>query len=329
MKKLIVLSAMILALPFSMMAQDDDMYFVPKKKSNVKAATETYYSGSNRDADEYNRRGKFAGSSVVPMDSASMALHGLSPDSIYVDSLFAERLLKEYNEEENYRFSRQLDRWYGCYDPWFYNHSFYWGPYAHGWYNPWYGPGWYDPFYDPWFDPWFYPYGPGWYGPGWYGPGWAWNHWYGPGWYGPGWYGPYGPGWGGGIIIAGGGSRYNKYGIAGTANHGAVHGAGYGGSRTGTAGHGTFSGARRATTAAANSSSNTGVRRSASTNRTFNNTTNNSSSNYTPARTSSSSSSSFSGSRSSGGGSFSGGGGSHSSSGGGGGGGGHFGGGRR
>ena len=51
------------ALPLTMMAQDDDMYFVPSKKSVEQPASNsgrrgyTYYSGSNRSVDEYNRRG--------------------------------------------------------------------------------------------------------------------------------------------------------------------------------------------------------------------------------------------------------------------------------
>ena len=136
MKKLIVLSAMILALPFSMMAQDDDMYFVPTKQSKVKEAKDTYFAGTNRSDEEYNRRGKFK-SSVLPMDSSYLALDGIHPDSVYVDTLYAVKMLNSYNEEEDYRFSREMDRWYGIYDPWFYGHSMYWGPYRHGWYNPW------------------------------------------------------------------------------------------------------------------------------------------------------------------------------------------------
>lgn len=269
MKKFLVLSAMILALPFTMNAQDDDMYFVPKKKSSVKAAKETYYSGSDRSTDEYNRRQKFEGSSVVPMDSTTMLARGLSPDSIYVDSHFAERLLQEYNENEDYRYSRELDRWYGVYDPWFYSRSI-WAPYRHGWYNPWYGPSW--AYYDPWYDPYYY--GPAyfgwpsysWYSPYYYYGGWwpyygGYYGWYDPWFYG-GYYGYYG--WG---HIGGGGHKYpNSNGIAGTSNHGRVtsphyahNGGRFNGPRNGASGSASsFAGGRRSAAAATSSYSSAG-----------------------------------------------------------------------
>ena len=65
MKKLLLISLLIGAMPLAMMAQDDDLYFVAKKK---KATTtelvtdrygmpkDTYYAGSDRNVDEYNRR---------------------------------------------------------------------------------------------------------------------------------------------------------------------------------------------------------------------------------------------------------------------------------
>ena len=67
MKKLVLLSVLFGALPISMMAQDD-LYFTPKKSDKtvkstptpkVESEAPTYYSGSNRNIDEYNRRGKF------------------------------------------------------------------------------------------------------------------------------------------------------------------------------------------------------------------------------------------------------------------------------
>ena len=63
MKKVMLISLLIGALPLSMVAQDDDLYFVPKKSNKVEKVTynygqprETVYSGSNRSVDEYNRR---------------------------------------------------------------------------------------------------------------------------------------------------------------------------------------------------------------------------------------------------------------------------------
>ena len=72
MKKLLLLTV-VAALPLGLMAQDDDMYFVPTKENVAKETKnygmpkKTYYSGSNRSVDEYNRS---AWSSVVPIDSA-------------------------------------------------------------------------------------------------------------------------------------------------------------------------------------------------------------------------------------------------------------------
>ena len=75
MKKWILLSALMGAMPLSMLAQDDDMYFVPTKQTVAQARTHysvsprTYYSGSNRSVDEYNRRGSYY--QPIPGDSLS------------------------------------------------------------------------------------------------------------------------------------------------------------------------------------------------------------------------------------------------------------------
>ena len=79
MNKLILL-ALVSGFSLSLMAQDDDMYFVPSKQTKERAVANygmprsTYYSGSNRSVDEYNRRGQ-GGSSyyqVVP-DTTALA----------------------------------------------------------------------------------------------------------------------------------------------------------------------------------------------------------------------------------------------------------------
>ena len=216
---------MVIAMPLAMLAQDDDMYFVPTKKSKVKEPKTTYYAGSNRDVDEYNRRGKFR-SKILPIDSLGNpiidSLAGVYPDTIHPDTLFADRYKKlKVTDTEDYCYSRMLDRWYGCYNPWFYSY-----------YRPWYSP-WYDPFYA-WYDPWYGPWPSPWYDP-WYGP-FPYHPWIDP-WYGP-WYRPYpvGP-----IIVR---PIFNSYGIAGSSNHGAVRQPGYGGSGRDIA-SGRFSGARR------------------------------------------------------------------------------------
>jgi len=159
MKKWILLAA-ICSLPLSMMAQDDDMYFVPTKENVAKETMNygmpknTYYSGSNRSVDDYNGR---LSSSVTPIDSVGQEV-----------------------ETDDYKYTRQLSRfddytpsqayWEGYRDgrwssPWYYG--------RYGWYSTWYDP-WYSSWYDPWYDSWYYgSYGYyGWTSPwryGWYG----------------------------------------------------------------------------------------------------------------------------------------------------------------
>ena len=73
MKKLILLT-LVSAFSLSLAAQDDDMYFVPTKENVAKEAKKygmpqnTYYSGSNRSVDDYNRRAQFS----YPVDSTAI-----------------------------------------------------------------------------------------------------------------------------------------------------------------------------------------------------------------------------------------------------------------
>ena len=110
---------------------------------------------------------------------------GVAPDSIYDDAYFAQ---KYADRDEDFVRTREMSRWDGFYDPWFYDYygygPYYWRSRMWGWHNPWrygYYAGWYDPWFDPWYDPWYYGYC-GWYG-GWYDPwyyGWGgyYNPWY-------------------------------------------------------------------------------------------------------------------------------------------------------
>lgn len=72
MKRLMMSLLLLGALPFTMAAQDDDMYFVPTKENQAKEALDygmpsnTYYSGSSRSVDDYNH---YIRSSVTPIDS--------------------------------------------------------------------------------------------------------------------------------------------------------------------------------------------------------------------------------------------------------------------
>ena len=195
MKKLIVIAMLTLVLPLNVAAQDD-LYFVPTK-ANVKKTSEnygmpkdTYYCGSSRDVDEYNRRLR---SSVQPIDGDSAANDAISFDAVrgeYPDSLAALT-------EDDYKYTRKMSRWDDDY------RNAYWYGYTDGRFDRWYG---WSTFYDPWY------YG-SWYG-GWYDPWYAgWHSYYGwGGWYG--WYDPWYYGWGGyyphhTVIIGGGGHNHN------------------------------------------------------------------------------------------------------------------------
>lgn len=183
------LTLVLLSMPsFTMMAQDDDLYFVPKKvvETNHSIADRTgkptYYIGSNRNIDEYNHRGKFR-NRYGRIESDSLSDDIIDYDSgraIYSDAI--------YNYEDDYAYCRRMSRfddYYGWYDPWFYGH---WGYGAYwstrwGWYNPWYyryyG---YAGWADPWFDPWYY---------GYYGYRWRYPYHYDWGWSYPYYYGGY------------------------------------------------------------------------------------------------------------------------------------------
>ena len=182
-------------LPLSLVAQDDDLYFVPKKKSvekvtdNYGVPANVYYSGSNRSIDEYNRRTKshyeVIGADSTLNDTISFSAEkGIYPDSISDEDF---KLTKEMSRFDDYRLSDYDAFWAG------YNA----GRYDWAWHSPWYYSryGWYDSWYYSrwaWYDPWYYGYG--WYNPWYYGYGWYDPWYYGYGWYSPGYYAWYGSG---------------------------------------------------------------------------------------------------------------------------------------
>ena len=206
----LLVSLILGALPLTMMAQDDDMYFVPTKKSAPKVTVRnprpapTFYSGSNRSVDEYNRRG-VSHYEVLPTDTAASDIIAFDGQKgVYPDSTMMT---------DDYALTRQMSRWEG-YDPEdFYvegyrdgrRDSWTWhSPWFYSSYYPWYDSYWYwnAPWYYGWYDPWYYGHY-GWYG-GWYDP------WY----YDSYWYGGYYPYYGGGVV-------YHN-GPAGTERHGRV-----------------------------------------------------------------------------------------------------------
>ena len=183
MKKLIMILLLLGVLPFSSMAQDDDMYFVPTKENKAKEAksygmpSNTYYSGSTRTDEDYNRV-----STITVLTSDSLgndiidfsAVRGVYPDSTYIEPA----------DDNDYQLTRCMSR-FDDYTP----SQAYWDGYRDGrWSSPWYYSSyysWYDPWY--WNDPWYYSSYYGWYSPWYYGYGYyrPWRY----GYYGIRWYG--------------------------------------------------------------------------------------------------------------------------------------------
>ena len=252
MKKLVLLSVLLGAMPITMMAQDDDLYFVPTKENVAKEAekygmpTDTYYAGSTRSTDEYNRR---AWSRVAPIDSAGNDIIDFSAEKgVYPDSA--------YSDLNDYKYTRRMSR-FDDYTP----SAAYWLGYRDGrWASPWYYPGYYA-WYDPWYDPWYFGnfgyYGYyGWYDP-WYSP-YYYSTWYYPWRYRYGYWGGYYPRYRGhaGASWSRAGISHHKYGghtrtIGGRGvtthrnNHGSLGGYRSSGTRTYTpSNNGSFGGSR-------------------------------------------------------------------------------------
>lgn len=208
MKKLFLLSLFALILPTTLLAQDDDMYFVPTKKNVEKAKKEygmprdTYYSGSNRSVDDYNRRYV---STVQAVDSLGNIIGGtdgsthiMVGDSIGNDIIDMDGVTGVYpDSSDDYAYTRRMSRWddYDWQDG--YRTGYFDGRFGRwGWssYYPYYS-GWYGGWYDPWFSPWYYSGWGGYWGyAGWYDSWWrypyyGWGHWHG------GWYPSHGIAW--------------------------------------------------------------------------------------------------------------------------------------
>lgn len=170
MKQLVLMSAMAV-LALSATAQDD-MYFVPTKKNVEKSAAKygipekTYYSGSKRSVDDYNRMAVRHGSTVQGIDSLGndiVDFDGVAGS--YPDSLASAT-------HEDYECTRHMSR-FDDYDWW---DGYYAGQASSWWYDPWMSPYWYDSWYG---------YRWGWPYYGYYG-SWYWNDpWYWGGWYAP------------------------------------------------------------------------------------------------------------------------------------------------
>ena len=162
MKKLLLISMLVGAMPLAMMAQDDDLYFVSKKKKAtvVEEAQDqfgmpkdTYYAGSNRSVDEYNRRMRsqvevIGDSSKVDVIDFN-AEKGVYPDSVSEDFELTKKMSRfdDYQLDSAYwaGYKKGRDIWWGWHSPWYYSR---WG-----WYDPWYDPWYYRGYWG-----WGYPY---------------------------------------------------------------------------------------------------------------------------------------------------------------------------
>jgi hypothetical protein len=300
-------------MPLAMIAQDDDLYFVPKKKKaqveKVKDITpvvapqpkaKSSYEVIDGDTTKLDVIDFTEGKGIYPADTLETEDFALTKNMVRFD---------DYDVSDNdafwagYRAGRDTWMWHS---PWYYG--------RYGWYDPWYYGSWYSyrwyrPYYYSWYDPWFY----GWYDP-WYGPYYS-------------YYGYYGwPYYRYGYAYYGGGGYRHYYGR--TGNAGTIDIKGSTGHRASYRNTVTTNGARmsslreRASRMGGNRVYTSGnTQRSASGNfsgrRGGNNNSNYNYSSPTRSSNSSYSSGSFGGSRSSSGGSF---GGSRSSGGGGGGG---------
>ena len=193
MRKVFLFFILLGVVPLNLAAQDDDVYFIPKKNAATANSSShdtrnrpTYYAGSNRDVDEYNRRGNHwshyqkigtdrQGNDIIEFKKGS----GIYPDSMYIDTTFVGRYTDTILDgDDDFSYADRMRMWDGFYDPWYYSYRlrspYYWNRfYGYGW-NAWYGwpyayrwPGYYG-----WYDPWYYP---GWYGWGYpyYGGYWA------------------------------------------------------------------------------------------------------------------------------------------------------------
>ena len=186
MKKLFLFLAFAGVMPLSALGQDD-VYFTPAKSvsKNSRENYPTYYRGSNRSVDEYNRRGRLKsyyqkiGTDSLGNDIVTyQRMSGVSPDSIYIDTAYVYPGSASFDDD--YAYTRRMSRWDGFYDPLFYG-AYRWGSWYNAWYAPWYyGYGsWYgayDPWYygyTGWYDPWYYGYS------GYYGYGWGYPYYYG------------------------------------------------------------------------------------------------------------------------------------------------------
>lgn len=211
MKKLLLISMLIGAMPLALMAQDDDLYFVPKKKKMIEETTERYAA---QKSDAVNN-------DVIDFTPEQ----GVYPDSLEEDF----KITKRMSRFDDYVLADSAAFWAG-YEP---------GRDSWGWHSPFYYSryGWYDPWYDPWYNPYYYTsWRYGWYDPWYYG---SWRYgWYDPWYYGyAGWGWPYYRHYYPTYVVVGGGPRHSHIGTGTIRRDGSTGSHYYGGYRGAVAGN--------------------------------------------------------------------------------------------
>lgn len=211
MKKLLLISMLIGAMPLALMAQDDDLYFVPKKKKMIEETTERYAA---QKSDAVNN-------DVIDFTPEQ----GVYPDSLEEDF----KITKRMSRFDDYVLADSAAFWAGYEagrDSWGWHSPFYYSRY--GWYDPWYD-SWYNPYYYTswrygWYDPWYYgSWRYGWYDPWYYGyAGWGWPY-----------YRHYYPTY----VVVGGGPRHSHIGTGTIRRDGSTGSHYYGGYRGAVAGN--------------------------------------------------------------------------------------------
>lgn len=218
MKRTVYLLAALICMPFALMAQDDDMYFIPTKKKDAEKSVRTsktsayqrpvntqreqpastyyleevtpgevdYTNGNTRDIDEYNRRGSVKNTSSISLKGDTLVINTNEEETR--NYVVREKPYEEQYEDDGTYYGDRLRRFNGyiVVDPW------YWERY----YDPWY----WDRYYDPWYWDRFYAWGGPWASYSWWGPSWgfswgyswgcSWGYSWGwrPGWHPHGWY---------------------------------------------------------------------------------------------------------------------------------------------
>lgn len=142
MKKLLLISMLIGAMPLSMMAQDDDLYFVPKKKAQVEhvkdiapvvapqSKAKSSYEVIDGDTTKLDVIDFTDGKGVYPADTLEAEDFALTKNMVRFD---------DYDVSSNAAFwagYRAGSSTWGWHSPWYYS--------RYGWYDPWYYGSWYS-----------------------------------------------------------------------------------------------------------------------------------------------------------------------------------------